>query len=129
MPDIKTVDAFIAQVITGDHVGGIRDWYCEDAWIQENQSPPRSGGRQTLMAQEAAMLARSESVVTELLGGPIVTGDQVAIRWRFTFLLKDGSMIRMEEVAWQTWRGERIATETFFYDPAQRVPVPATTAG
>jgi hypothetical protein len=26
----------------------------------------------------------------------------------------------MEEVAWQTWRGDKIAEETFFYDPAQR---------
>jgi hypothetical protein len=25
----------------------------------------------------------------------------------------------MEEVAWQTWRGNKIATETFFYDPKQ----------
>jgi hypothetical protein len=124
MPDSKTLEAFVAQVISGDHVGAIRDWYCEDAWMQENQAPPREGGRAVLMAQEAAMLGRSESVVTELLGGPLVNGDQVAIRWRFTFALKDGSAIRMEEVAWQTWRGDRIATETFFYDPAQRVPVP-----
>jgi hypothetical protein len=28
----------------------------------------------------------------------------------------------MEELAWQRWEGERIAEETFFYDPAQRVP-------
>jgi hypothetical protein len=28
----------------------------------------------------------------------------------------------MEEVACQRWEGERVAEETFFYDPAQRVP-------
>jgi hypothetical protein len=28
----------------------------------------------------------------------------------------------MEELAWQSWEGERIAQETFFHDPAQRVP-------
>jgi hypothetical protein len=28
----------------------------------------------------------------------------------------------MEELAYQRWEGERIAEETFFYDPAQRVP-------
>ena len=28
----------------------------------------------------------------------------------------------MEELACQRWEGERIAEETFFYDPAQRVP-------
>ena len=28
--------------------------------------------------------------------------------------------MQQEEVAWQTWRGEKIAEETFFYDPGQR---------
>ncbi len=49
-----------------------------------------------------------------------MTATKVAIRWRFSFLFKDGSKLQQEEVAWQTWRGEKIATETFFYDSAQR---------
>jgi ketosteroid isomerase-like protein len=122
MPSKQSLDAFVAQVVGGDHVGAIRDWYHPDAWMQENQAPPREGGREALMAQEAGMLARAESVETELLGGPLVAGEHVAIRWRFTFVFKDGRRMRMEEVAWQTWRGEKIATETFFYDPAQQKP-------
>ena len=120
MPTRESLDAFVAQVAAGDHVGAIRDWYHDDAWMQENQAPPRQGGRAALMQQEAAMLARAETVVTEILGGPLVDGDQVAIRWRFTFNFKNGDRMQMEEVAWQTWSGEKIATETFFYDPAQR---------
>jgi ketosteroid isomerase-like protein len=120
MPSRQSVDAFIAHVLSEDHVGAIRDWYWEDAWMQENQAPPRQGGRAALMAQEAAMLARADSVKTELLGGPLIDGDHVAIRWRFTFQMKAGTQLRQEEVAWQTWRGEKIAEETFFYDPAQR---------
>ena len=120
MPSRQTVDAFIAQVVAGDHVGAIRDWYHDDAWMQENQAPPRQGGREALMQQEAAIIARSEMVITELLGGPLIDGDQVTIRWRFSFTFKDGGQMRMEEVAWQTWRGDKIAEETFFYDPGQR---------
>ena len=120
MPARATVDAFVAQVMSGDHVGAIRDWYADDAWMQENQAPPRQGGREALIRQEAAIIDRSQSVVTELLGGPMIEGDQVAIRWRFTFVFKDGGTMRQEEIAWQTWRGDKIATETFFYDPAQR---------
>jgi ketosteroid isomerase-like protein len=120
VPSRSLVEAFVAQVVSGDHVGAIRDWYHPDAWMQENQAPPRSGGREALMSQEAAFLERSESVETELLGGPLIDGDAVAIRWRFTFRLKDGSTLRQEEIAWQSWRGEKIATETFFYDPGQR---------
>jgi hypothetical protein len=120
MPSKSIVDAFIAQVLSGDHVGAIREWYHEDAWMQENQAPPRPGGREALMAQETAMLDRCERVDTELLDGPLINGDRVAIRWRFTFILKAGGRLRQEEVAWQTWRGELIAEETFFYDPGQR---------
>ncbi len=120
MPSRQTVDAFVAQVVAGDHVGAIRDWYHDDAWMQENQAPPRQGGREALMKQEAAVIDRAENVVTEILGGPLIDGDRVAIRWRFSFAFKDGGRMRMEEVAWQTWRGDKIAEETFFYDPAQR---------
>ena len=120
MPTRQTVDAFVAQVVSGDHVGAIRDWYHDDAWMQENQAPPRQGGREALMAQEAATLARAASVKTELVGGPLIDGDHVAIRWRFSFVFKNGGKMRQEETAWQTWRGDKIAEETFFYDPAQR---------
>jgi hypothetical protein len=44
---------------------------------------------------------------------------------QFDFEWLDGSTTHMEELAWQRWEGERIAEETFFYDPAQRVPRPA----
>jgi len=120
MPSCEAVDAFIAQVLSEDHVGAIRDWYHDDAWMQENQAEPRLGGREALMKQEAGTLARTKTVKTELVGGPVIDGDAVAIRWRFSFTFQNGTQMRMEEVAWQTWRGDKIATETFFYDPAQR---------
>ncbi|HEY3800096.1 MAG TPA: nuclear transport factor 2 family protein [Caulobacteraceae bacterium] len=125
MPSRETLDAFIAQVVAGDHVGAIRDWYLDDATMQENQAEPRRG-RETLMAGEARTLSRMESVTTEVLDEPLLAGDRVAIRWRFTFHLKDGGgTMVMEEIAWQRWRGDKIAEDVFFYDPAQRALRPA----
>jgi hypothetical protein len=118
MPSRETVEAFVADVVSGDHVGAIERWYAPDASMQENQAEPRVG-RETLMAGEAKTLAGVAGVETELLAPPLIDGDLVAIRWRFTFVLKSGARLRQEEVAWQTWRGERIWRETFFYDPAQ----------
>jgi hypothetical protein len=118
MPSRETVDAFIAQVLSGDHVGAIRDWYAQDASIQENAEPPREG-REVLIAGEAQMLERTQTVVTELMAPPLVNGDQVAIHWRFTFTLKGRGSVRVfDEIAWQIWRGEKIWRERFFYDPA-----------
>lgn len=119
MPSLATVERFVAQVLSGDHVGAIRDWYAEDAFMQENLGHRRLG-RETLMAQEAATLDRVAAVKTELLDPPLVDGDRVALHWRFTFTPKDGAPARvLEEIAWQTWRGDQVAKETFFYDPAQ----------
>ena len=118
MPSQETVDAFIAQVVSGDHANAIRDWYLEDAFMQENQSEPRRG-RELLMAQEVKTLSRMTRVETELVDPPLILGDRVAIRWRFTFHPKEGEPGVLEEIAWQTWRGDKIAEEVFFYDPAQ----------
>jgi hypothetical protein len=119
MPSAKTVSEFIADVLTNDHAGASERWYTEDASVQENQEAPLIG-RDLLVAREERLLASVSEVRTELIGGPLIEGDQVAIRWRFTFERVDGARLIMEEVAWQTWQGERICRETFFYDPAQR---------
>jgi hypothetical protein len=119
MPDRAKVDAFIACVVSGDHVGAIRDWYHENAWMRENVGARRIG-RETLMEHEAQALARVLRVDTELLESPMIDGERVAIRWRFTFISKGQEPpLSMEEVAWQMWRGDRIAEEIFYYDPKQ----------
>src|SRR5687768_13962727 len=102
MPSSETVKAFIDQVRSGDHVGAIRDWYTDDAWMQENPGGPRREGIQTLMAHETKVLARFAGVGTELMEPPLVDGDRVAIHWRFTFRRVGGADVVIEEVAWQT---------------------------
>jgi hypothetical protein len=120
MPSREQVDAFVAQVVGGDHVGAIRDWYAEDAWMQENLGARRQG-RDFLMAYEAKMLERSERVDTELLDPPMIADDKVALHWRFTFHPKGGQgrTLSFEEIAWQAWRDGKVAEEIFFYDPSQ----------
>jgi len=118
MPTRDAALAFVNQVLHGDHVEAIRDWYADDASMQENQDAPRTG-RDVLMAGEAQMLARHAEVKTELLSPVIVDGDRVAIHWRFTFTSKTGHTASFEEIAWQEWRGDKIWRETFFYDPGQ----------
>ncbi|MDQ0040421.1 nuclear transport factor 2 family protein [Variovorax boronicumulans] len=121
MPTPARLEAFIAAVEGGAHAQVIEDYYTEDATMRENQAEPRRG-RSTLVAQETAVLDRTESVVSTCVRPVLVNGDHVAIHWVFEFTFKGGSGMRMEEIAWQRWDGERIAEEQFFYDPAQRKP-------
>lgn len=67
-------------------------------------------------------MSRAKSVASQCVRPVFVNGDKVVIRWMFQFEWLDGTITRMDELAYQRWEGERIAEETFFYDPAQRAP-------
>jgi hypothetical protein len=125
MPSRDTLQAFADTVEANDHVGAIMRFYAPDASTRENDNPPLAG-REQLAAKERAVLASVASVRTTRLGPLLLNGDHAAIRWRFEFTGKDGLSRVMEEVAWQTWRGEELIEERFFYDPAA---IKTTAAG
>jgi len=118
MPERGRVEAFIARVVSGAHAEAIEEFYHEDASMQENLSPPRVG-RDTLVANERAALARAKSVYTHPVDAFFIDGDRVVVHWIFEFTRPDDTIMRIEELAFQVWRGDRIQTERFYYDPAQ----------
>jgi ketosteroid isomerase-like protein len=118
MPSNQTLDAFIHCVESGAHVEAIERFYCEDASMQENESAPRTG-RDTLIANEAKALARVTAVRSKCIRPVFVEGDTVVIRWVFEFDYPDGRSMRLDELAYQEWRGEKIWREKFYYDPVQ----------
>jgi hypothetical protein len=121
MPSAETLERFIARVEQNAHVEAIEEFYTADASMQENQAPPRVG-RDVLVANERKVLAKARSLTSQCVRPVFVNGTRVVIRWLFRFEWLDGSHTRMEELAYQRWDGERIAEETFFYDPSQRLP-------
>jgi ketosteroid isomerase-like protein len=122
MPSQASVEAFVAMVESGEHAAAIERFYSEDASMQENQAEPRSG-RAALVAAERRMMASATAIRSQCVRPVLIEGDTVVIQWIFEFDLRDGSLLHLEELAHQTWRGERIARERFFYDPAQMKPV------
>ena len=121
MPRRETLESFIAMVESGAHVRAIETFYAEDGSMQENLGPPRVG-RSLLMAHEQKVLDATAAVRSTCVRPVFVDGDHVVIRWIFEFEKKDGRRLRMEELAYQTWRGEQLQHEQFFYDPAQLKP-------
>jgi hypothetical protein len=118
MPSAHTLERFIARVESNAHAQAIEEFYTEGASMQENLNPPRVG-RDTLVANERAVLARMRSVQSRCVRPVLVDGDVVVVRWVFRFEGMDGRVREIEELAYQRWQGERIAQEQFFYDPAQ----------
>jgi hypothetical protein len=121
MPTPETLERFIARVEENAHAEAIEEFYTDDASMQENQKPPRVG-RDNLVARERKILAKARSVTSQCIRPVFVSGDRVVVRWVFTFEWPDDTTTRMEELAYQRWEGERIAEETFFYDPSQTAP-------
>jgi len=121
MPTAETLERFIKRVEQNAHAEAIEEFYTANASMQENQSAPRVG-RDLHVANERRVLSKTKALMSRCVRPVFVNGNKVVIRWIFRFEWMDGTVIRMEELAYQRWDGERIAEETFFYDPAQRVP-------
>ena len=121
MPTRERVQAFVDAVLAGDFVQSIHDFYAEDATAQENLNPPRVG-REALIAHEQKTL-ESMGKVSPHLTTLLVDGDRVVIGWRFDMTTHEGVTRRLDELALQTWGGDRIASERFCYDPASILPI------
>ncbi|HEY1709172.1 MAG TPA: nuclear transport factor 2 family protein [Rhizomicrobium sp.] len=118
MPSQKTLDDFFAMVTSGKHDVAIEQFYAEDSTMQENLGEVRKG-RAGNVAREKATLAAVKSVKTTCVPPVFVAGDEVVIHWIFEFTRPDGGVMRIEELAHQKWRGEKIVEERFYYDPKQ----------
>jgi len=119
MPTQERVQAFVAMVEAGEYVEAIRQFYTEDATMQENLGTTRTG-RDALAAHEEAVVKDVRSITTRPGSTYAIDGDRVIVRWVFDIEQADGKKFVLDELAYQTWRGDRIAQERFYYDPAQR---------
>lgn len=118
MPTRDRVEALVRRVVENQHVSAIEEFYHDDATMQENLSAPR-GPRSALVESERKLLQQHKAVDSKTIGPVFISGDHVVIQWVFEFTRPDDTVMRIEELAHQTWRGDRIASERFFYDPAQ----------
>jgi ketosteroid isomerase-like protein len=121
MPSRERVREFVSTVERGEYVKAIEDFYHPNATMQENGQPPRAG-RQVLVDHERKVLAGLKGMRTRRVETYLVDGDRVVINWVFEMTGQDGATRVMDELALQTWDGDRIATERFYYDPAQIRP-------
>jgi hypothetical protein len=121
MPSPETLERFVARVESNAHDKAVEEFYTEDSSMQENLGSPRVG-RDKHIAAEKQIMGMVKSMTSTCVRPVLVNGDHVVIRWIFHFEFPNDTAIHMEELAYQRWEGERIAEETFFYDPAQRVP-------
>ncbi len=118
MPSRDRVAALIQRVEEGKFVEALQEFYADDATMQENANPPRVGLAK-LVEHERGVIAAFKQIRTLPVKSWLVDGDHVIINWVFEFTRPDGSRFRMDELALQRWRGDRVVEERFYSDPAQ----------
>ncbi|RXH08325.1 nuclear transport factor 2 family protein [Bradyrhizobium guangzhouense] len=118
MPSRDVVEAFAQRLEAGEFVEAIEQYYTPDAATYENNAAP-TVGRDKLIAKERGVLAASKEVRAVRVGPSLIDGDNVASRWVFSFTNAEGVTRTLEEIAWQTWQGDKLIEERFFYDPKQ----------
>jgi len=124
MPKREHIEAFVRMVEAGEFVEAMEAYYADDATMQENDEPPRAG-LPALIAHERKVLATAGRSQARCLTPPVIDGDTVVLHWEFVFPSPPGATARLEELAFQTWRGDKLVRERFFYDPRQMRPVPS----
>lgn len=117
MPSNARVQELIVYVQTGRILEAIEEFYADDVVMQENTAPP-TAGKAANAKREAAFLADVAEVHENRAVAFVVDGDRAVIHWIFDFTARDGRRYRMDQVASQTWRGDRIVHERFYYDSA-----------
>ena len=121
MPSTETIESLIRAVEQEPHDKVIERFYTADASIQENQNEQRAG-LENLIKNEQKMLQNAAAVHSECIRPFFQAEDRVIIRWKFRFEWKNNTVTEIEEIAYQTWRGDKICREQFFYDPKQMIP-------
>ena len=122
MPTRDRITEFIAMIEAGQFLEAIPRFYDENMTAQENCDPPRIG-RNAQIENEKRALARYRFDAIRV-ASYVLDGDRVAIHYVFDITTTTGDALRMDEIAYQRWENDRIVSERYFYDPAQRKPRP-----
>ncbi|GGC95617.1 nuclear transport factor 2 family protein [Undibacterium terreum] len=117
MPSKQNVERLIELVVSDQTVQAMQEFYADNASMQENNQPPRTGLPQ-LLEHEHQVLRKFKSIKAQTVEPFFIAGDHAVIHWIFDFTTHDNRRFRLDELAYQTWEGEKIVKEKFYYDPA-----------
>jgi ketosteroid isomerase-like protein len=116
MPTRERVQKLIDFVESGRTEDALKEFYTDDVEMSENLNPATKG-KSANIKRERDFLAQVKEIHEYRATSFIAAGDRSAIHWILDVTNNQGQRLRLDEVAWQSWRGDRIFQERFIYDP------------
>ena len=117
MPSKERVMELVGRVERGDFLGAFEEFYGDEVVMRENAGAP-TVGKAANRERERGFVGSIREIHESRADSVVIDGDRAAINWRAEYTLGDGKRYRFDQVAYQTWRGDHIVEERFFYDPA-----------
>jgi ketosteroid isomerase-like protein len=116
MSDVAQLDAELNEMIRqGKALEAFERFYADDVVMMENDQA--FVGKQLNRTREQEFFGNIVELHEASLGATAVRGNVSFCEQSFDATLRDGTRIRMEEVAVRTWRDGKIIKERFYYKP------------
>jgi len=113
--DIAVLDTDLnTLILSGRALEGLDKHYAEDAVMQENLDPP-TVGKEANRRRETAFIESVARVREVTLHSSATNGSVSFSEWTLDLDLKDGSRLKLRQVATRRWRDGRIIHERFYY--------------
>lgn len=114
MPDIALLDAELNDMIRqGKALEAFERFYADDVVMVENDQAFE--GKALNRQREQEFFGNIAEVHAASIGATAVSADTSFCEQSFDATLRDGTRMRMEEVAVRTWRDGKIVRERFYY--------------
>ncbi|MGC4089001.1 MAG: nuclear transport factor 2 family protein [Polyangiaceae bacterium] len=117
MPSLtENVRRFCELLERGEPLAAMERYYADDICVFENRELARAGREQCLAYERDSLSQAREPPKFKVHRWAVNDSAQVAfLEYTVRFTPASGRPMRLEEVAVQTWHGERIGQERFYY--------------
>ena len=116
MPSQERIQKLISLAEAFRNIEAYRAFYADEMVAQDNRGPERVGLEANIRNAEEFQKMVAQVNENRALS-VLVQGDNVVIHWVIDVTLKNGQHLLLDELAYQTWQGDKIVREHFFYDP------------
>jgi ketosteroid isomerase-like protein len=114
MSEIVLLDAELNEMIRqGKALEAFERFYADDVVMMENDQA--FVGKDVNRTREQEFFGNIEEVHWANIGATAVSGNVSFCEQSFDATLRDGTHLRMEEVAVRTWKDGKIVKERFYY--------------
>ena len=120
MPRKERVQGLVNAITEGRILEAFEEYYADSVVMQENSKPATEGKAANRIREEQFVGSVKEIFENKALA-VVVDGNHSALEWLLEFRNTDGMRLRIAQVAVQTWEGDHIVAERFYYDTASVV--------